>query len=119
MGRLGAALFIWSRARCHGAGSHGGKALVDSLLFTTKPAIDALTLVRRRRAAPSRLVSRSPKGEGGRTSRGRERCKRPMVRDASLRDAPHHEVFGTRATRAPHREVFIRRGPIATPGSHC
>jgi hypothetical protein len=69
------------------------RGLVDSLLFTTKPAIDALILVPRRRAAPSRLVRRSPKGEGGRTGHGRERCLSPMVRDASLRDAPHHEVF--------------------------
>jgi hypothetical protein len=28
-----------------------------------------------------------------------------MVRDASLRDAPHHEVF---ETRAPHHEVAMQ-----------
>ena len=77
------------------------RGLVDSLLFTTKPAIPRVNLVAEearpsiclRMRAPSRLVRRSPKGEGGRTGRGRECCKRPMVRDASLRDAPHHEVF--------------------------
>src|SRR5258707_14880762 len=48
-------------------------------LLTMRPAI-FLNLVLRRRAAPSR---RTGHGEGR---------KQPMVRDASLRDAPHHEV---------------------------
>ena len=86
------------------------RGLVDSLLFTTKPAIPrprprpeearpSICLILRsaaegrasrrmgslRMMAPSRLVRRSPKGEGGRTGHGRERCKAPMVRDARSR----------------------------------
>src|SRR3981189_491065 len=45
-------------------------------------------LVLRRRAAPSRLVRRSPKGEGGRTGHGRERGQPPMVRDARYARSP-------------------------------
>src|SRR5712671_7883998 len=82
MGRLRAALFIWRRARCHGASRHGGKAPVDSLLFTTKPAIDALILVLVLRSAAEGRASR-------RTGRGRE----------SGTSGPW---FETRASRAPH-----------------
>src|SRR4030081_2738313 len=49
------------------------RGLVDSLLFiTTNRPSHTLLLVLTRRAAPSRLVRRSPKGEGGRTGHGRE-----------------------------------------------
>src|SRR6266404_5429799 len=48
-------------------------------------------------AACSALILRS--AAAGRASRRMgdgHACERPMVRDASLRDAPHHEVFETR-----------------------
>src|SRR5258705_8299503 len=89
IGRLGAALFIRRRARCYGAGRHGGKAPVDSLLFTTKPAIDALilVLVAEERGRRPRVSKDGP--------RARERYKRPMVRDARFaRSSPWRPLHG-------------------------
>src|SRR6266436_3495263 len=61
------------------------RGLVDSLLFTTKPAIETLNLILR--SAAEGRASR-------RMGHGRKRRQPPMVRDA-LRRAPHHEVCNT------------------------
>src|SRR5712675_794385 len=47
--------------------------------------------------------------------RGRQRRKRPMVRDARLRRAPHHEVCNTPQPRPEEaRSAVSKNGPRAT-----
>ena len=88
------------------------RGLVDSLLFTTKPAIP------RPRPRPEEARSAVSKdGLRARAVQGAHGSRRALAR------APHHEVFETRgfaalltmrrSRRAPHHEVALQIGNAA------